>query len=110
MSEVYVETGFARNCRVGHVTVGQVVTQLMPEGCAKVCHGILLRCPGSADPVPNTACVWVSTNPDITCDSDPATGGVPIPPGQNISMPVQEPDQVFLRSTADGQDVAYMMV
>jgi len=92
----------------GHVVVGATRSQLstIPFGAQK---GILLRAPGAQDPSANTACVWVG-GARVTADSTPATGGIPIPPGSALFVPIDDLSRLWVVSTAAAQDLAWMML
>jgi hypothetical protein len=107
MSETYREATDPKHLRHGHTVVGRVVEQLTTCD-ARATRGVLVRCPGSSDPTPNTALVWIG-GVDVTADSSP-TGGMPLPPGQAIVLPVTDASRLFIISTEDNQDVAWMLV
>jgi hypothetical protein len=88
----------------GHSIAGQVVQRLC-DYSSTAYKGILIRCPGSADPVPNSAPVWVGSSPEVAPDS-----GFPIPPGSHLIVPVDDASTLYIISTADGMDVAWMAV
>jgi hypothetical protein len=106
MSEVVKETSPTKGLRFGHTTVGVTAVKLCEGFPAK--RGILIRCPGSSDPVPNTVCVWVG-GVNVKADST-SLGGMPLPPGQAIIIPIDEPGELYVISTAADQDVAWMGV
>lgn len=94
-----------------HVTVGATAPVKLNNNTSFVpVKGVLIRAPGYFDPTPNTACVWVG-GPAVTADSDPDTGGMPIAPGESLHIPsdLVEGD-IFLISTANDQDVAWIGV
>lgn len=88
----------------GHIVVGTAAVQLTLS--IRVSRGVLLRCPGAEDPVPNTDPVWVG-RANVTADSS-ATGGTPILPGGSLFIPVDDPGGVYVISTAPGQDVSWI--
>lgn len=91
----------------GHQTVGRTRRQLV-DGKYDILKGVLLRTPGSSDPTPNTAVVWVGGK-GVTADGG-ATGGMPLPPGESMFLPVDDPTQIYLVSTDDNQDIAWITV
>lgn len=93
----------------GHKTVGTTAVKLttLAFSCDR---GVLLRCPGSSDPVPNTDPIWVGSSATVTANINEGTGGIPIPPGEALVIPVDSPDKVWVISTAASQDVAWMGV
>ena len=89
----------------GHTVVGTVRTKLSSLGFTAV-KGVLFRCPGSTEPTPNTNPVWVG-GPGVTADSS-ATGGFPLLPGDACFMPIERLDLIYVVSSADGQDIAWL--
>ena len=67
----------------GHQTAGTTRRQLV-EGKYEVLKGVLMRAPGSGDPTPNTAPIWVGGK-SVTADSSAtrrdafASGRVDVP-------------------------------
>lgn len=105
--EVVKETSPSKGLQFGHTSVGVTAVKLCESFRAN--RGVLLRTPGSADPTPNTVCVWVGPSPNVKADSSPQ-GGMPLPPGQAIVIPIDDPSQLYLISTSADQDVAWMGV
>ncbi len=108
MSDVYREV--ARKFIHRHVVVGAAAVQLNNNTGFVPVKGILLRAPGNLDPEPNTACVWIG-GASVTADSNPATGGMPVAPGESLHIPsdLVEGD-IYLISTENDQDIAWMGV
>ena len=102
------ETSPAGELKHGHTAVGTTAAQLTNLSF-KLDRGLLVRAPGPDDPVPNTAVVWVGRK-GVTADSNTGLGGMPIPPGQSLVLPVDDPSLVWAVSTAAGQDLAWMGV
>lgn len=100
------ETRKTVELRTGHKTVGATAVQLT-EQSFQAEKGILLRCPGTDDTVPNTDPVWVAQTPNVTSDST-GTGGFPIAPGESVSLPVNDPSKLYVISTAAAQTIAWM--
>jgi len=92
----------------GHAVVGATAAKLtlLDFPCMK---GVLLRAPGADDPVPNTAPIWIGSSA-VTADSDPGTGGIPILPGESFSLPIDNPTDAWVVSTAADQDLAWLGV
>lgn len=90
----------------GHRTVGTSAVQLTGLGF-NLNRGVLLRAPGSNDPAPNTATVWVGPS-GVTADANTESGGMPLPPGEALFIPIDDPRKLWLISTAASQDVAWM--
>lgn len=99
------ETVDANSLRNGHTSVG-TTPQKLSDLDTKVVKGILLRCPGSVDPVSNTAPVWIG-GPAVTADST-ATGGIPILPGSSMMVPLERLDSLWVVSTVNNQDIAWL--
>lgn len=89
----------------GHTVVGTARVQLTALDF-KAYKGVLMRAPGSTDPTPNTAPIWVG-GPGVTADSGNA-GGIPILPGDAIFIPIERPDKLYVISTAVDQDIAWL--
>jgi len=106
--QVSKETSEPSRFAHGHTVVGTTAVPLTSLGL-KFDKGILVRTPGSEDPSANTACVWVGRK-GVTADSDPGTGGLPIPPGQSVLIPIDDPTAIYVISSAVDQDVAWMGV
>jgi hypothetical protein len=90
----------------GHQTAGVVARRLVERSCPCL-KGVLLRTPNTTDPVPNTACVWVGDS-RVKANSDEDRGGMPIPAGEALFLPVSNANRLWVISTADNQDVAWM--
>ncbi len=92
----------------GHCPVGITARRLTdtPTPCQK---GVLVRAPGSVDPTPNTACVWVGDS-RVLASSDQQRGGMPVPPGEALFVPIDDPNRLWAVSTADNQDLAWMAI
>ena len=90
----------------GHCPVGPTPRRLASESspCLK---GVLIRAPGSVDPMPNTVCVWVG-DARVLASSDEDRGGMPIPPGEALFIPIDDPYRLWVVSTDGDQDVAWM--
>ena len=90
----------------GHCPVGPTPRRLTAQSspCLK---GVLIRAPGSVDPMPNTACVWVG-DARVLASSDEDRGGMPVPPGEALFVPIDDPHRLWVVSTDGDQDVAWM--
>lgn len=71
--------------------------------------GVLLRCPGTDEDPTNSEPVYVGGN-GVTADSSPGTGGLPIMPGDAIFIPIDKPMLLWVVSSADDQDIAWMAI
>lgn len=92
----------------GHTTVGTTKAKLVDLEL-NAYKGILLRCPGSADPGGgNSDPVWVG-GAGVTADSA-ATGGMPILPGSSMFVPLERANLLYVISTAADQDIAWMVI
>jgi hypothetical protein len=65
-------------------------------------QGILLRCPGVSDAVPNTTEVWVGKEP--VTDGD----GMAIAPGETLSLPLESGENLYAVTATANQVVAWM--
>lgn len=104
--EVIKEVTTTRDLYHGHTVVTVEPTRLCERFPTR--RGLLVRCPGSADPNPNTAPVWIGRS-TVTADSSP-TGGMPILPGMALVIPVDDPSLLYVVSTDVNQDIAWMGV
>jgi hypothetical protein len=71
--------------------------------------GILLRAPGTVDPTPNTATIWIGS-PSVTADMAVETGGFPLPPGASIFIPTEFLNGLHAISTQADQNLAWLGV
>jgi hypothetical protein len=102
--ELTKETSKADGLQHGHQTVGATPVALCHS--FQTLRGILVRCPGTNDPVPNTAPVWIG-RAGVTADSGPR-GGFPILPGHSLHIPIDDPALLICVSTVEDQDIAWM--
>ena len=102
------DTVETKELKWGHTVVGASAVQLTALEFTFT-KGLLIRAPGSDDPVANTAPIWVGGK-GVTANSNVATGGVPLAPGESINLPVNDPTLVYVVSTAGAQDVSWMGV
>lgn len=102
------ETSPAADVSHGHTVVGTTPVPLTPLSI-KLFRGLLVRAPGAGDTVPNTDVVWIGRKA-VTANNDAGTGGVPLPPGACIELPVDDPSHVYVVSQSAGQDVAWLGV
>jgi hypothetical protein len=65
-------------------------------------QGILLRCPGVSDAVPNTTEVWVGKEP--VTDSD----GMALAPGETLSLPLESGENLYAVTATANQVIAWM--
>jgi archaellum component FlaF (FlaF/FlaG flagellin family) len=85
----------------GQVTVGANAVQVIEIG-ARFVKGILLRCPGDNDAVPNTLGVWVGDKNVTTSD------GMVILPGESMTVPIEGGEDLYAISTGANQVLAWM--
>lgn len=91
----------------GHTVVGVSRVRVVTADFEGMLKGILIRAPGSGDPTPNTASIWVGGN-GVTADSSTNSGGMPLPPGESLFIPAERLNKLFVISTAADQDLAWM--
>lgn len=101
--EITKET--VQELKTGHTVVGTSRIKLT-ELDFSLFKGVLLRCPGSSDPTPNTDPIWVG-GASVAADSG-ATGGIPVLPGDAMFIPIDRPTRLYVISTAVSQDIAWM--
>jgi hypothetical protein len=104
MSEITKEN--ATDLFYGHCLAGPTAKRLS-EQSTPVLKGVLIRAAGIVDPTPNTACVWVG-DARVLPSSDVERGGMPIPPGESLFIPIDDPYRLWVISTGADQDVAWM--
>jgi len=88
-----------------HRTVGTSAVRLTTLAFPLL-KGLLMRAPGVADPVPNVGCVFVG-GAGVTADTS-ASGGLPIPPGEILFLPIDDPSKVWVISTQAAQDIGWI--
>lgn len=91
----------------GHVTIGTTRKRVVQMDFSGMLKGILIRAPGSGDPIANTVPVWFGGT-GVTADSICETGGMPLPPGECLFVPLEQLKSLYAISTADNQDLAWM--
>lgn len=100
--EVTQETSPANNLAHGCKTVGTAAVSLCNR--FKTNRGVLVRADDG-----NSAKVWIGGRA-VTPNTDEGTGGLPLPAGQAIVIPIDDPSQLYVVSTSNGQHVAWMGV
>lgn len=65
-------------------------------------QGIILRCPGVSDAVPNTTEVWIGKA--AVTDGD----GMAIAPGESLSLPLDSGDKLYAVTATANQVVAWV--
>jgi hypothetical protein len=86
----------------GQVTLTANVSKKIIELNNEFAQGILLRCPGVSDAVPNTTEVWVGKKP--VTDSD----GMAIAPGETLSLPLESGENLYAVTKTANQVIAWM--
>lgn len=71
--------------------------------------GALLYLPGTLDPVPNTAPIWIG-NEKVTADLAVETGGFPLIPGSSLNIPTDYLEGLYAVSTAVDQHILWIGV
>jgi hypothetical protein len=71
--------------------------------------GIVLYTPGTLDPVPNTAPIWIG-NAKVTADLEIETGGFPLVPGSQITFPTEYLKDLYAVSTTADQRLLWIGV
>lgn len=88
----------------GHTVVGTSAVQLVPQKFSETFKGVLVVADAS-----NSAVVYIGRK-GVTADNDVDTGGIPLPAGTAIFLPIEDPTLLFVISTSDTQDVAWMSI
>ena len=96
--------------RHGHKAVGTSAVQLGGPLPYLPNKGILVRCPGADDPVPNTVPIWVGSTAAVTADSVETSGGFPVLPGDALFIPADDIEKIWCISTAASQDIAWLAI
>jgi len=91
----------------GHTSIGVSRVRAIAVDLQPMYKGVLIRAPGPGDPIPNTATVWLG-GIGVTADSDGSTGGMPLPPGENMFIPLARLEKLYAISTLAAQDLAWM--
>lgn len=97
------ETSPSRELRHDQISVGTTRIRLT-DLAFKFERGIVLRAFGPGDDTENTAPIYIG-GPRVALDS-----GIPLLPGQSLTIPVENPDRIYALSTADNQRLAWMGV
>jgi hypothetical protein len=97
--QITQETTDRRELRHGHVAVGLSAVQL--TNSFLTFRGVLIRSDDS-----NTASVYIGTA-NVRADNS-ESGGVPLPAGQSIVIPIADPSGLFLISTDTDQDISWL--
>lgn len=86
--------------RHGQTLVGASAVQIANYPATLV-QGVVLRAAGASDPTPNTDTIWVGK-------ATVGTGnGMPISPGETMSIPVEDMSQLYAISTSANQSLAW---
>lgn len=86
----------------GHTVVGTTAAQLASAKFSDVLKGVLVV----ADPA-NTVTVYIGRE-GVTANNNVDTGGIPLPAGASIFIPIEDPTSLFVVSGSAAQDVAWM--
>lgn len=99
--EITQETSPANDLKHGHIPVGTETVRLCHSFITR--RGVLLRADSE-----NTANVYVGNGPNI--DTGGENGGMPLPPGTSLFIPIDDPSVLYVVSTDTDQDLAWMAV
>lgn len=91
-----------------NVIVGTSAVKVNPIGF-KFIKGILLRTPGTTDPSPNTAPIWIG-GANVTADQAVETGGFPLVPGASLNIPSEFLSGLYAISTSASQVLTWVGV
>lgn len=96
--------------RHGHTSVSTVkalaVGTELPDGNFS---GVLFKAPGIDDDTPNTVPIYLGGS-TVTANYNASTGGMPLAPGESLTLPLRYVADLYVVSTANGQDVAWFLV
>jgi hypothetical protein len=94
----------------GVTVVGTTPVRVCPN--METNQGILVRAPGGADmdgsdtPIGNTGLVYIG-DARVTADHS-NTGGFPLTPGTAVSVPINDPSELYVVATKPNQVVQWM--
>lgn len=95
--------------RHGHTTVNTVrklaVGTELPDGNYS---GVLIKAPGPTDDTPNSVPVYLGDS-NVTADYS-GSGGFPLAPGESVTLPLKYVSDLYVVSTANGQDISWFLV
>ena len=86
----------------GHVVVGTSAAPMAAESVTVVKKGVLVV----ADP--NNATTVYLGRKVVTANNAVETGGIPLPPGASLFVPIEDLTALFVISGSTAQDVAWM--
>lgn len=88
----------------GHTVVGTTASQLTALKLSETYKGVLIV----ADPN-NIAVIFIGRKV-VTADNNVDTGGIPLPAGTAIFIPIEDPTVLFVVSGSAAQDAAWMAI
>lgn len=86
----------------GHTVVGTTASKLTPIKFSATYKGVLVVADSA-----NIATVFIGREV-VTADNDIDTGGIPLPAGASIFIPIEDPTLLFVVSGSAAQDVAWL--
>jgi hypothetical protein len=87
--------------RHGQKLISTTAVQFIPE-TFKFTKGILIRSAGANDPTPNTDVVWIGGSGVSEND------GMPIAPGESLTVPFEDGRSLYAISTSANQSIAWL--
>lgn len=102
--EITKDVGPSKNLRFGVTTITANTPTAIDSKVLGLGHGVLIRCPGTSDPTPNTQPVWIGGE-NVT-----ATTGFPLLPGSSLSIDIDDLDKIYGTSNTANQVVHYIGV
>lgn len=103
MAQIIKET--VRDFRHGLTNVG--TTRIPLTNSMPALKGVYISTPGPWHDITNTAPVFVG-GPGVTADSE-QSAGLPIMPGGSLFVPIADPSLLWVVSTADNQQVTWLL-
>lgn len=97
------ESAPANTLQHGHAIVGLEPAPLVRHSVSNL-KGILVRCPGNSDPIPNTSPIWIGGS-GLTVQN-----GMPVLPGESMFVPIDDARLLYAVSMEAAQDLAWMCI
>lgn len=93
----------SKDLRHGHKNV-TVTAARLTELDLYMYVGVVLKCPKT-----NTSSVWIGGE-GVTANVNEGTGGMPLDPGENFTIPGDRVKEIWVVTDTGTQDIAYMVL
>ena len=103
-TQVVKDVGPTKDVRYGRTTVTANTATAISTKVTGLKHGVLIRCPGTADPGPNTQPVWIGDE-KVT-----SSVGFTMLPGTSMSIDIDNLTELFATSNVSAQVVEWIGV